>query len=139
MTPSAVETARAAFKVVASAEGRSLKDKLQKNYRRVFDGVRSLGFETGPQAGPVVALKLSDSETAIRFWNRTIDEGLYTNIAIPPATPDGLSLLRVSISAAHSDQEINRALAILADVGEELGIIKSARRYTRRVDSRATA
>ena len=129
MTPSAVETARAAFKIVGSAEGRGLKARLRRNFQSVFDGVRSLGFETGPVAGPVVAVQLPDPETAIRFWNRTIDEGLYTNIAIPPATPDGLSLLRVSISAAHSDQEIDQALAILADVGVEFGLIPGAEKY----------
>ena len=135
MTPSAVETARAAFKIVGSAEGRELKTRLQKNFRSVFEGVRSLGFETGPIAGPVVAVQLPDPETAIRFWNRTIDEGLYTNIAIPPATPDGLSLLRVSISAAHSDQEIEQALAVLADVGVEFGLIPGAKKYAGRTGS----
>jgi len=74
MTPSAVETARAAFRIVSSAEGQALKARLQRNYQRVFEGVRALGFETGPQAGPVVALQLPDPETAIRVWNRVIDE-----------------------------------------------------------------
>ena len=129
MTPSAVATARAAFKIVSSAEGRALKAQLRRNYHSVFNGVQALGFETGPVAGPVVAVQLPDPETAIRFWNRTIDEGLYTNIAIPPATPDGLSLLRVSVSAAHSEEEIEQALAILADIGAEFGLIQAAKTY----------
>ncbi len=135
MTPSAVETARAAFKIVASSEGRALKTKLQRNFHRVFEGVQALGFETGPEPGPVVAVRLPDPEIAIRFWNRTIDEGLYTNIAIPPATPDGLSLLRVSVSAAHSEEEIARALSILAYIGVEFGLIPSAKKYAAAVGS----
>jgi len=119
MTPSAVETARAAFKVLQSPEGRALKIRLQRNYNRVFEGARALGFETGPQAGPVVAIQLPG----------TIDEGLYTNIAIPPATPNGLSLLRVSVSAAHSRNEIDQALSVLADVGTEFGLIERPQRY----------
>jgi len=129
MTPSAVETARAAFRIVSSADGRALKARLQKNYKRIFNGVRALGFETGPHAGPVVALQLPDPETAIRFWNRVIDEGLYTNIAIPPATPNGLSLLRVSISAAHSEKEMDDTLTVLADVGMEFGLIGQTKKY----------
>ncbi len=137
MTPSAVETARAAFGIVGSAEGRALKSRLQSNYKRVFAGVRALGFETGPQAGPVVALQLPDPQTAIAFWNRTIDEGIYTNIAIPPATPNGLSLLRVSVSAAHTDQEIDRALAVFESIGTESGLISSTRPRTEKLRSPA--
>ncbi|MEM1315780.1 MAG: 8-amino-7-oxononanoate synthase, partial [Pseudomonadota bacterium] len=60
---------------------------------------------------------------AVALWNRLIDEGLYTNIAIPPATPKALSLLRMSVSSALEPSQIDHALGILASVGAELGII----------------
>ena len=121
MTPGAVATARAAFAIMAARPG--LREKLWRNVHRLSDGVRALGLQTGPVPSPIVALKLPDPETAVRFWNRLIDEGIYTNIAIPPATPNGLSLLRVSISAAHETPQIERALDVMAAVGAELGLV----------------
>ena len=112
MTPGAVATARAAFAIMAARPG--LRERLWRNVLRLSDGVRALGLQTGPVPSPIVALKLPDPETAVRFWNRLIDEGIYTNIAIPPATPNGLSLLRVSISAAHETAQVERALDVMA-------------------------
>jgi 8-amino-7-oxononanoate synthase len=128
MTPGAVATARAAFAVMAGRP--ALRERLWRNVFRLSDGVRALGLETGPVPSPIVALKLPDPVTAVRFWNRLIDEGIYTNIAIPPATPNGLSLLRVSISAAHDAAKIKRALDAMASVGAELGLVAPGQRPT---------
>jgi 8-amino-7-oxononanoate synthase len=59
----------------------------------------------------------------VRFWNHLLDQGVYANLALPPATPGSLSLIRCSISAAHSEAQINRALSIMIGVGRELGIL----------------
>jgi 8-amino-7-oxononanoate synthase len=126
MTPGAVASARAAFRAIA--ERPQLRTALWRNVARLSEGVRGLGFETGPVASPVVAVTLPGPEEAVRLWNRLIDEGLYTNIAIPPATPGGRSLLRVSVSAAHSEAQIERALDIFAAVGGELGLIATGQR-----------
>ena len=121
MTPGAVASARAAFRVMA--ERPQMRTRLWHNVDRLAHGVRALGFETGPVASPIVAVTLPGPEQAVRLWNRLIDEGVYTNIAIPPATPGGRSLLRVSVSAAHTTREIERALDVLASVGGELGLV----------------
>lgn len=126
MTPGAVATARAAFEIMAA--GRGHKEALWRNCSRLYEGARELGFTVGPQVSPVVAIVLPEPETAVRFWNRLIDEGLYTNIAIPPATPNSLSLLRVSVSAAHDAGRIDRALDILGSVGAEMGLIETPKR-----------
>ena len=78
-----------------------------------------LGFDLGPEVSPVVAVKLPDPQTAVTLWNVLIDAGVYTNIAIPPATPNALSLLRVSVSAAHDDEQISRALDVFSSVGRQ--------------------
>jgi 8-amino-7-oxononanoate synthase len=128
MTPGAVASARAAFRIMA--ERPALRHTLWRNVAQLSQGVRDLGFETGPVASPVVAVKLPGPEQAVRLWNRLIDEGVYTNIAIPPATPGGLSLLRVSVSAAHTTREIDCALDVLSSVGAELGLLAPGRRRT---------
>lgn len=123
LTPGAIATARVAFEIMAAQRGQ--KERLWDNSERLYAGIKALGFEVGPVPSPVVAVILPEPEVAVTLWNRLIDEGLYTNIAIPPATPNSLSLLRVSVSAAHSTEQIERALDILASVGVELGIISS--------------
>jgi 8-amino-7-oxononanoate synthase len=125
MTPGAVATARAAFGVMAGRP--ELRRRLWRNVNHLSGGVRAMGLETGPVPSPIVAVKLPDPALAVRFWNRLIDEGIYTNIAIPPATPNGLSLLRVSVSAAHTEEQIDRALDVMASVETELGVVGSGR------------
>lgn len=126
MTPGAVATARAAFRLMA--ERPELRQRLWRNVEHLSSGVKALGLETGPVPSPIVAVKLSEPVVAVRFWNRLIDEGIYTNIAIPPATPNGLSLLRVSVSAAHEPEQIERALDTMAAVGAELGVVAPGQR-----------
>jgi 8-amino-7-oxononanoate synthase len=63
-------------------------------------------------------------ETAVRFWNRLIDRGIYANLALPPATPGSLSLIRCSISAAHTQEQIDRAISVMVAVGRELRIFE---------------
>ena len=126
MTPGTIATARAAFKIMKEEPER--KDRLWRNAERLYYGAKSLGFRVGPEISPVVAVILDDVETAVKMWNRMIDEGIYTNIAIPPATPHAWSLLRVSISAAHDAEQIDRALNVMASVGAELGVIEPSGR-----------
>jgi 8-amino-7-oxononanoate synthase len=59
----------------------------------------------------------------VHFWNRIIDQGVYANLALPPATPGSLSLIRCSISAAHTEAQIDRAVSIMAAVGRELRVL----------------
>jgi 8-amino-7-oxononanoate synthase len=120
LTPPTVATARAAFKRMAELP--ELRERLWNNSTRLYNGLAKLGFDLGPEVSPVVAVKLPDPQTAVMLWNVLIDAGVYTNIAIPPATPNALSLLRVSVSAAHDDEQISQALEIFAEAGKTLGL-----------------
>jgi 8-amino-7-oxononanoate synthase len=126
LTPPTVATARAAFRRMAEAP--ELRAQLWRSCTRLYKGLAKLGFELGPEISPVVAVKLPDAQAAVTLWNALIDAGVYTNVAIPPATPNALSLLRVSVSAAHDDAQIDQALKIFAAVGAETGLIGAASR-----------
>lgn len=126
MTPSAIATAHVAFEIMASRP--SLKQNLWKNSNHLYHGAASLGFEVGPEASPIVAVILPNPATAVMFWNRLIDEGIYTNIAVPPVTPGDLSILRISVSAAHTEEQIIHALDVMESIGIELGIIEQTRK-----------
>jgi 8-amino-7-oxononanoate synthase len=106
----------------------ALRINLMRNARRLYDGLTAMGFQTGPEANPIIAVTMPDQATAGVFWKMLLDSGLYINLAVPPATPANASLLRTSISAAHSIQQIDQALEIFADVGRKLGFVSPDRR-----------
>jgi len=92
-----------------------LKQSLWRNARRLYQGLQALGFETGPEVSPVVAVRLGGKETALRFWNRLLESGVYTNLMIPPASPDQHSYIRCSVSAAHTEQQVERIIAAFGE------------------------
>jgi 8-amino-7-oxononanoate synthase len=83
-----------------------LRDRLWRNARRLYQGVQSLGYATGPEASPVIAVRIGTKEEALDCWNRLLEKGIYVNLMVPPASPDSSSYLRCSVSAAHSPQQI---------------------------------
>jgi 8-amino-7-oxononanoate synthase len=101
---------------------RSLSARVRSNGRRLYDGLVKAGFEVGPEANPIVAIKMPDPATAGLFWNRLVDEGIYLNLAVPPTTPMSLSLLRSSVSAAHTEAQIDHAISVITAIGREFGI-----------------
>ena len=101
----------------------SLGERVRLNSSKLYRALAQEGFAVGPEPNAIVALKMPDKEAAVRFWNRLLDQGIYANLALPPATPGSLSLIRCSISAAHSEAQINTALSIIMAVGRELGIL----------------
>ncbi|KRA59417.1 8-amino-7-oxononanoate synthase [Caulobacter sp. Root655] len=102
-----------------------LRHKLMANARRLYDGLSSMGFMTGPTSSPIVAITMPDTERAIGMWNALLQNGVYLNLALPPATPDSRPLLRTSVSAAHTDEQIDQVLAVFAEVGAAMGLIES--------------
>jgi 8-amino-7-oxononanoate synthase len=122
LPPAIVGSVIAALARISS--DKSLGMRVRSNSRRLYSGLVQAGFEVGPEPNPVVALKMTDKETAVRFWNRLIDQGIYANLALPPATPGSLSLIRCSISAAHTEEQIDRAISVMAAVGRELCIFE---------------
>ena len=100
-----------------------LRHRLIENARRFYFGLSDLGFDLGPVPNPVVSAVMPDPETAFSFWSQLLEAGLYTNVSLPPATPKGLALLRSSVSAAHTPEQIDHALALFADVGRALNVI----------------
>jgi len=103
-----------------------LRDSLRRNGGRLHAGLTEAGFVLGAMPGPIVSLPMADRETAVLFWNRLLGEGVYTNLALGPATPGGRPLLRMSVSAALTPGQIDAAVAAVAKVGRELGVIGAA-------------
>ena len=121
LPPAIVASVTASLRRIATDN--LLGARVRANSRRLHSGLASAGFDIGPEANPIVAMRIANRELAIRFWNALIARGLYLNLALPPATPSSLSLLRSSVSAAHTEAQIDRAVSIITDTGYGLGVL----------------
>jgi 8-amino-7-oxononanoate synthase len=121
MPPSLVASVRASLaKLRAHPE---LMTRLWRNVDTLYHGLQAAGFKLGRQKGPVVAIHINDPALAARAWHGLLQNGVYVNLALPPATPSGTALLRCSICAAHSTDQLKRVIDVVTKVGRELGII----------------
>jgi 7-keto-8-aminopelargonate synthetase-like enzyme len=114
-SPSAVATAHAALRRLGAEPERRVR--IMKNSRRLFEGFKALGLELGCETvSPVIAVRCADEPSTIMMWNALLKAGVYVNIALPPGTPSKMCLLRCSVSAAHSDADIDRIIALFGQV-----------------------
>ena len=110
-SPASIATSIAALRVLKAEPER--RAKLWANSERLYKGLKGLGFDMGCDVvSPVIAVKMPDELTTIAKWNALVQGGVYVNMAVPPGTPNRLCLLRCSVSAAHTDAEIDRIIDI---------------------------
>ena len=114
-SPASIATSLAAIKKLAVEPER--RDRLRANSARLFAGFKGLGLDMGcDTVSPVIAVKCADEVSAIAMWNALLEAGVYVNIALPPGTPSKLCLLRCSVSAAHSFDDIDKIIALFGKV-----------------------
>ena len=117
--PPVIAAARAALKRLLN--GDDLRAQLWRNIGRFTEAVTQLGYRTGSKdPGPVTALVFDERATAIAHWQGLLDAGIYTNLMVPPATPAGLNIVRISLSAAHSDAQISRMIEAFEALAKRL-------------------
>jgi 8-amino-7-oxononanoate synthase len=107
-SPSVIASTRVALRIVRDRP--ELRRQLWDNAQRLYDGLKAQGFQVGPDASPVVAATVDDRAQAIGFWNQLMHRGVYVNLVMPPATPTNSCLLRCSVSAAHTREQIDTIL-----------------------------
>jgi 8-amino-7-oxononanoate synthase len=122
LPPSIVASVRQALKVVKT-RGTELRKQLWDNVHTLYDGLVAQGFKLGPEYGPVVGVHLPDRMTAIGFWRAMLDAGIYVNVAVPPATPNGVSLLRCSLCAAHTREQLEHMIEVMTGIGRQMGVL----------------
>jgi 8-amino-7-oxononanoate synthase len=113
-SPSVIASTRVALRLMQ--ERPELRERLWANAHRLYEGLRELGFQVSPQVSPVVAVTIKDRDQAIAWWNQLLHLGAYVNLVMPPASPTTDSLLRCSVSAAHSDEQIDRIIEAFAQL-----------------------
>jgi 7-keto-8-aminopelargonate synthetase-like enzyme len=102
------------------------RERLWQNTRFFAEGLRSLGFDTGESRTPVVPVVVGEDLTALRLVHRLQQEGVFVNCVLSPATPPGRALIRTSLMATHTTEQLARALDAFERVGREVGLVKTA-------------
>ncbi|MBH1930423.1 serine palmitoyltransferase [Serratia rubidaea] len=111
-SPSSIASVRTALQKIALQP--ELREKLWSNAHRLYQGLAELGYTLGPRISPVVPVMIGSKEEGLRFWRALIAHGVYVNLVLPPAAPAGVTLLRCSVNAAHSDEEIDAIIRAFA-------------------------
>jgi 8-amino-7-oxononanoate synthase len=123
LPPSVVATAATSIRKLM--HGSNKRAHLWENSKRLHGGLKALGFTLGtdePQSA-IVAVIMPDLERGAAMWEALLSEGLYVNLARPPATPAGMTLLRCSLCAEHSSEEVETILGMFERAGKAVGII----------------
>lgn len=106
--PSVVASTRKALEILRARP--ELRERLWRNAHHLYTGLTDLGYSLGPEPSPVIAVMLDKKEDALEAWRALLEHGVYVNVILPPATPSGGSLLRCSVSAAHTPEQIDHVL-----------------------------
>jgi 8-amino-7-oxononanoate synthase len=122
-SPASIAGVEAALRVLAREPG--LRDRLWRNVRRVHRGLRQAGFTLKAAESPVVSIEVGAAPAAVAFWRALVEAGVYTNLVLPPACRPDACLLRTSYSAAHTSEQIDRALDTFIRVGQSLSLVGS--------------
>jgi 7-keto-8-aminopelargonate synthetase-like enzyme len=123
LPPSVVATAAASIRKLKHASTK--RAHLWKNSRRLHKGLRQLGYDIAtPEAqSAIIAILLPDQQTTVLLWQALLEQGVYVNMARPPATPAGMYLLRCSLCAEHSDDQVGLILERFAAAGQATGYL----------------
>ena len=121
MSPANTAAVLAALRIMVSEPERIAR--LWKNTERMKQGLLSLGFDLGKSQTPILPLYVRDMLKTFQFCRRLEEERIFINPVVSPGVPPGEELLRVSLMATHTFEQIDRSLEKFQKVGKELGLI----------------
>lgn len=121
LMPAIVAASLKVFELVE--KGDLLREKLQKNARFFREKMEKLGFQLLPGEHPIIPVMLGDAALASRFAKEMLEEGVYVIGFSFPVVPMGKARIRTQMSAAHTEQDLEKAINAFAKVGKNLGVI----------------
>ena len=123
LPPSVVHTAATSIRKLMHAGNK--RAHLWENSKTLHKGLRDKGFQLGTSEAQsaIIAVIMPDLERGAAMWEALLHEGLYVNLARPPATPAGMTLLRCSLCAEHSADQVQTIIGMFERAGKAVGII----------------
>ncbi|HWU75856.1 MAG TPA: glycine C-acetyltransferase [Rhodanobacter sp.] len=123
LPPHVVAAAIKVFDMLASAG--DLRDQLKENTRYFREQMTAAGFDIKPGVHPIVPVMIYDAPKAQAMATALLEEGIYVTGFFYPVVPQGQARIRTQMSAAHTREHLDRAIAAFARVGRSLGVIQS--------------
>jgi glycine C-acetyltransferase len=120
--PPILRAAQKALELVSKSN--ELRDRLHANAKKLRTGLEKAGFTVKPGQHPILPVMLGDAALASKMADRLLEHGIYVIGFSFPVVPQGQARIRIQLSAAHTDEQLDRAIAAFASVGKELGVIK---------------
>jgi 8-amino-7-oxononanoate synthase len=121
LPPASVAAASKALDLVD--EEPELLERLWKNTRKMLNGYKALGFDTGTSETPIIPVMIKDAVKTYKMCSLLFDQGIFVNPIVSPAVPPGRELLRTSFMATHTDSQLDKVLSAFEKVGKQLEII----------------
>lgn len=123
LAPAIVGASIAVFDLLSQTT--ELRDKLEWNINYFKEGIKKIGLEYKEGESAIVPVMLYDAKLSQQFADKLLAEGIYVIGFFYPVVPKDKARIRVQISAAHSKEHLDKALAAFEKVGKELGVIQS--------------
>ena len=121
LPPPLVGAAIKVFEMLSAST--QLRDRLERNTRYFRQHIGAAGFDLKPGAHPIVPIMLYDAKIAQKMAAALLTEGIYVIGFFFPVVPKGQARIRVQISAAHSREQLDLAIAAFTKIGNKLGVI----------------
>ena len=122
LAPSIIGASLEVFKMLK--EDNSIHDRLVENVNYFRDKMMAAGFDIKPTQSAICAVMLYDAPLSQRYANLLLEEGIYVTGFYYPVVPKGEARIRVQLSAGHTREQLDKAIAAFIKVGKELGVIK---------------
>ena len=120
--PASVASVSAAIDIIENEPER--RERLWKNTEKMMNGFKSLGFHVGRSQTPVIPIIVGEDEKAFIMGMMLQEEGVFANVAVTPAVPNDMALIRTSYMATHTDEHLDLVLKAFEKTGRKLGLIE---------------
>lgn len=126
LPPSVVATATVAIEKLKYADNK--RGHLWASTRQFHAGLKAAGFQLGTESpeSAIIAVMMPDQEHMLALWTHLLHAGFYVNMARPPATPQGMCLIRCSVCAEHTSEQVEAAIAAFTNAGYASGVLTAS-------------
>ncbi len=121
LAPAIAATTLRALELLAESD--ALRNQLERNARRFREAMGAAGFTLAGAGHPIIPVMIGDAKVAGEMAARLLERGVYVIAFSYPVVPQGMARIRTQMSAAHSDDDIDHAVAAFMEVGKEMGVV----------------